>query len=852
MARSNRPFIVDEFQLLLNRIMMIRDLLTWFKRFVLGRPLDGSRKSDATFFRAGSQSYTGRAAYNNRREFWAGWQVLLWRLGLLVWFLLVVPALVWVLAFHAGAVDAALTWVKRLSILAVIAAPFYVARVVRRHRLHEQVIRPTALAVAPFLGYDESLPIRQWLEVPAHLVSVPPSSPRAWVEERLPEWMADLEAAAAVVLSSARSGDSSATSSPVEGVIVPSDQGPQEVTAGTSAPSVLAVARGRAARGVLWVTHTWAGVRESWDGLTAPVRTVVRARHAVVRVAIPHALGSVPEGTRKEMLGALTAKLGGSWEPDWRLRGKHAALMLKPRPVPPTSVKFRDFVERMALAKDSELALGLAAGDKTVLINLDSDSPHVLLSMGSGAGKSVLIRLMGAQASAKGWVFILLDFKQDHYWVQDLVDAGVPGIAYFRKIEEIHEVLLILNEIRAYRSDLDFEARGKMPMQRVLIGFEEMNATVSMLRTYWTTIKQKGDPGKSPALTAFGILSNAARSANMHLIGVGQYMTAQVFGGPEARESFGARIMARYTAAAWRTLVPEYGAPPPRSATRGRVQVCTSGDSPTETQVAFLTHEEAIRYAKQGLAGVVDGGTLPFSWSTGQGTQVPEVLEGKTGTIPLSAPNLSMLTGHGEVTGEAGAATAIESGRELPEWARLGLPEGVSSPIAVRSTEAGRDPKVTTESDENRGSGNAGQGSGSASVPAGAVDWKDWFDQAGQPRLRVVREGETGPTRPDVLSGPHRTQGTDSGSGQRRVADMSAAPDDSRAPDADLRTLAEWCRSDITEVKPSAAEKRRQRERRAGTCTLPADRNVYTESEVLAWLTGAPAEGPGKGVGGAR
>jgi hypothetical protein len=98
----------------------------------------------------------------------------------------------------------------------------------------------------------------------------------------------------------------------------------------------------------------------------------------------------------------------------------------------------------------------------------------------------------------------------------------------------------------------------------------------------------------------------------MHLVAIGQYLTAQVFGGPEARENFGMRTLGRYTPAAWRTLVPEHQYVA-KSAIRGRVQVC-SADTRRETQVPFLSHEECVQWAGGGLAGVIPAGMLAFEW----------------------------------------------------------------------------------------------------------------------------------------------------------------------------------------------------------------------------------------------
>ncbi|MFG1940395.1 hypothetical protein [Micromonospora tulbaghiae] len=74
-----------------------------------------------------------------------------------------------------------------------------------------------------------------------------------------------------------------------------------------------------------------------------------------------------------------------------------------------------------------------------------------------------------------------------------------------------------------------------------------------------------------------------------------QMLTARAIGGPEARENFGIRCLARYTANNWKMLVPE-AAMPRASRTLGRWQIVIGGQA-TETQVAYLTAAEARRLA---------------------------------------------------------------------------------------------------------------------------------------------------------------------------------------------------------------------------------------------------------------
>jgi hypothetical protein len=83
-------------------------------------------------------------------------------------------------------------------------------------------------------------------------------------------------------------------------------------------------------------------------------------------------------------------------------------------------------------------------------------------------------------------------------------------------------------------------------------------------------------------------------------------------GGPESRENFGIRCLARYTRNNWQMLVPE-AAMPRASRTLGRWQVVVRGVA-TECQVCYLTTAEArLLVAKaRGVPDVPDRAGTPL------------------------------------------------------------------------------------------------------------------------------------------------------------------------------------------------------------------------------------------------
>lgn len=113
-------------------------------------------------------------------------------------------------------------------------------------------------------------------------------------------------------------------------------------------------------------------------------------------------------------------------------------------------------------------------------------------------------------------------------------------------------------------------------------------------------IRQPGDPVTSPAITALADILQMGRSAKVNVIGIAQMLTARAIGGPEARENFGIRCLARFSVNAWKMLCPEAAIPRP-SRHRGLWQVVVGGQA-TAVQVAFLHAPEARRLSVSPLS----------------------------------------------------------------------------------------------------------------------------------------------------------------------------------------------------------------------------------------------------------
>ncbi|WP_214369777.1 hypothetical protein [Pseudonocardia sp. H11422] len=271
---------------------------------------------------------------------------------------------------------------------------------------------------------------------------------------------------------------------------------------------------------------------------------------------------------------------------------------------PPTKVTYADVLALITKAKETAPIIGLAAGNKPITVDLEADSPHVLVSAGSGAGKSVLLRTILSQGLAKGGYGIIFDVKKvSHMWANNLRNCE-----YHRTAEAIHDRLISLrnevdrrNDLVERYADIDGNTDHVDVGPRIWVLAEEMNATINRLNKYWREIKEKGEPNTSPAVEALLDLLFMGRQIKIHVVSVAQMASARTMGGPEARENYATRCLSRYTMNAWRMLCPEVWPMPKKPRQLGRWQIVTAGQA-TETQVAFFTPREARDLAQLGVS----------------------------------------------------------------------------------------------------------------------------------------------------------------------------------------------------------------------------------------------------------
>lgn len=508
-------------------------------RFASGRPLDGIARTDATWARPATKSLTpaGRASR------WAalpGWRRQLVRFG-------AVPAAV--VAAHSYTAAPGLAQAG-----AGVAGGVLAIRGARslRHRLQTRrfraaYIRPVVAALAPALG---DAPVR--LHVDPSLGTLMPrlARPMSPAETAIRTWYGVHVEPAVRYL-------------------------PERVQRG-----VWLMQRGArplaAKASLLRAPRDEPGPRIQLD-VSVPYLTAEQRQYVSAVIG-----AKIPAGDLVEVWDQIGARVHVTWTVRKR---------------PPAKVGYADLAARLPMLAEWEFFLGLGVGGKPVVVSLNDDSPHAACSAGSGAGKSVLAQAIAVQVLARGGRVVILDLKGSHRWA-----LGLAHVDYCTRPEQMHDALIRVAALADQRNmDALHEPEDWDPGPRCFVIAEELNATFSRLKDYWAETRDKGEPKTSPAVKAFRSILFMGRAAKVNMFAVAQMLSANTTGGPESRENFGIRALARYTRNNWQMLVPE-AAMPRASRTLGRWQIVVGGVA-TECQVVYLTAAEA-RFLVAKHAGV--------------------------------------------------------------------------------------------------------------------------------------------------------------------------------------------------------------------------------------------------------
>jgi hypothetical protein len=266
---------------------------------------------------------------------------------------------------------------------------------------------------------------------------------------------------------------------------------------------------------------------------------------------------------QKTITGIIERKLGGDWSADWHMHHdpKNPGprfLLMRHAPQPPARIMLDDFRAQLDAAPENVLRLGMGTGEALADINLDSESPHVAISMGTGGGKSDTLAGIIASLVRKGCerIDIIDPKKVSHSWAQ-----GLPGVHIHKyvaaQMEAIHNARLLMDS-RYDALDTD----ETISFARHVLIIEEQNSLMEDLKEFWEDYRaglspkeRQTVPKRNPAIKDLRYILNKGRQCRINVISVYQRMSADAAGGGDARENYGAKILARYSPQTWKILV---------------------------------------------------------------------------------------------------------------------------------------------------------------------------------------------------------------------------------------------------------------------------------------------------------
>lgn len=220
-----------------------------------------------------------------------------------------------------------------------------------------------------------------------------------------------------------------------------------------------------------------------------------------------------------------------------------------------------------------------------VSVDLDAESPHILVNAPTGLGKSAVARSIAVQRLAQGDVVVFLDVKMhSHVWARGLA----PNVHYADTDASVGAALVNLGRELLRRNTV---VRDGGPPElvgpRVVVVFEETNATLTHLKAL-----DKRLDGSYGALDAFRDLMFMGRAVGMHVVAFAQLASYRSGLSADLIENFGTKVLIGASQRAWRWLAPECGAffSPPELDGRG---VVCRGNRAREAQLCWVEESDA-------------------------------------------------------------------------------------------------------------------------------------------------------------------------------------------------------------------------------------------------------------------
>ncbi len=258
----------------------------------------------------------------------------------------------------------------------------------------------------------------------------------------------------------------------------------------------------------------------------------------------------------------------------------------------PSVLPFSEATDWIESLSPASVLLGVDGTGQPVTVDLDAESPHILVSAPTGRGKSAVARSVAVQRLAQGDVAVFLDIKRhSHRWAQSLA----PNVHYAKDAQDIGGALVSLGKEVHRRNTIADEFDGPLSAApvgpRIVVVFEEMNATMGALKA----LDKRLGEGDYTAAQGLQDVSFMGRAVRIHLVSFAQMGTYRASGGAEIVENYGTRILIGHSPQAWRYLASDCGKAITAPEESGRGVVCYGGKA-RETQLLWVPEDAAAGY----------------------------------------------------------------------------------------------------------------------------------------------------------------------------------------------------------------------------------------------------------------
>lgn len=298
---------------------------------------------------------------------------------------------------------------------------------------------------------------------------------------------------------------------------------------------------------------------------------------------------------RRRVLNVVEEHTGRDYDTDWRLAARPPRVTFKARPHPPKVVPWAQILPMLSDLGPSQILLGLDGYSRPRTYDMDYEAPHLLLSMGTGAGKSTALMSLICQLLRKtgeGLVdrIVVLDVKHESVNCLD----GVERVEIYRRADEIAQALSTV------QSELDARMGGSGRRGRVVLIVEESNLFTEKLQSWWADTRKDSDPKRCPALSTVSEVLLAGRAFRMNVTTVAQHASVAATGGgggatggTASRSQYGVVVLCRFDPKIWKSFTGRPEASAPKLKRTPGTAILLEGGSTDEAQLVLIDPAQA-------------------------------------------------------------------------------------------------------------------------------------------------------------------------------------------------------------------------------------------------------------------